>query len=218
MSEGPQMLEGGRGGPHTAGSRPRWPGAASLFVIGAVYAVLREDLRVAPAFLLLVLVGVLLVPALYAQLRGRHHLSHLLGLALVGLATIAVRTSVFLLVVVLSTQPITPLTALRDAGLIWLANVLSFAVWYWEIDEGGPGRRRSDAHEGEDFQFPQDQDGASGWSPDFVDYLFLAFNQSTAFGPTDTLVLSKRAKILSMIQALFSLLIIAVVVARATAQ
>jgi Protein of unknown function (DUF1345) len=218
MSEGPHTLEGGHGGPHTARSRPRWPGAASLFVIGVVYAVLREDLRVAPAFLLLVLLGVLLVPSLYAQLRGRHHLSHLLGLALVGLATIAVGTSVFLLVVVLSTQPITPLTALRDAGLIWLANVLSFAVWYLEIDEGGPGRRRSDAHEGEDSQFPQDQDGASGWSPDFADYLFLAFNQSTAFGPTDTSVMSKRAKILSMTQALFSLLIIAVVVARATAQ
>jgi hypothetical protein len=163
-------------------------------------------------------VGVLIVPILYAQLRGRHHLSHLLGLALVGLATVAVGTSVFLLVIVLSTQPITPLTALRDAGLMWIANVVVFAVWYWEIDEGGPGSRRSDAHEGEDFQFPQDQDGASGWSPDFAAYLFLAFNQSTAFGPTDTSVMSKRAKVLSMVQALFSLLIIAVVVARATAQ
>jgi uncharacterized membrane protein len=180
--------------------------------------VLREDLKVAPSYLLLVLVGVLLVPSLYAQLRGHHHLSHLLGLSLVGLATVAVGTSVFLLVVVLSTQPITPLTALRDAGLIWLANIITFAVWYWEIDEGGPGRRRSDAHEGDDFQFPQDQDGASNWSPDFADYLFLAFNQSTAFGPTDTSVISKRAKILSMVQALYSLLIIAVVVARATAQ
>ena len=190
-----------------------------MLVIGLVYAVLREDLRiVAPSFLLLVLMGVLLVPSFYAQLRGRHHLSHLLGLALVGLATIAVGTSVFLLVVALSTQPITPLTALRDAGLIWLANMLTFAVWYWEIDEGGPGRRRSDAHEGEDFQFPQDQDGSSGWSPDFADYLFLAFNQSTAFGPTDTSVVSKQAKILSMVQASFSLMIIAVVVARATAQ
>ena len=66
--------------------------------------------------------------------------------------------------------------------------------------------------------FPQDQDGASGWSPNFVDYLFLAFNQSTAFGLTDTSVMSKRAKILSMIQVLFSLLIIAVVLARATGE
>jgi hypothetical protein len=218
MSEGPQPRGGGHGEPHDVRGRPRWPGAASLLVIGAVYAVLREDLKVAPSYLLLVLVGVLLVPSLYAQLRGHHHLSHLLGLSLVGLATVAVGTSVFLLVVVLSTQPITPLTALRDAGLIWLANIITFAVWYWEIDEGGPGRRRSDAHEGEDFQFPQDQDGASSWSPDFADYLFLAFNQSTAFGPTDTSVISKRAKILSMVLALYSLLIIAVVVARATAQ
>ena len=218
MNEGPQTREGGHGEPHTVRSRPRWPGAASLLVIGAVFAVLREDLKVAPSFLLLVLVAVLLVPLFYAQLRGRHHLSHLPGLALVGLATIAVGTSVFLLVIFLSTQPVAPGTALRDAGLIWLANMVTFAVWYWEIDEGGPGKRLSDAHNGEDFQFPQDQDGASGWSPDFVDYLFLAFNQSTAFGPTDTSVISKRAKVLSMIQALFSLLIIAVVVARATAQ
>ena len=218
MSERPQPREGEHAVAHTPRIRPRWPGAASLLVIGVVYAVLREDLRVAPSFLLLVLVAVLLVPLFYAQLRGRQHLSHLLGLTLTTLATAAVGTSVVLLVVFLSTQPVAPATALRDAGLIWLANVVTFAVWYWEIDEGGPGRRRSDAHEGEDFQFPQDQDGSSGWSPDFTDYLFLAFNQSTAFGPTDTSVLSKRAKILSMVQALFSLLIIAVVVARATAQ
>ena len=217
MSETPQPREGSHGEFHTPRIQPRWPGALSLLVIGVVYSVLREDLRVAPSFLLLVLVAVLLVPLFYAQLRGRHHLSHLVGLGLVTLATVAVGISVLLLVITLSTQPVTPLTALRDAGLIWLANVITFAVWYWEIDGGGPGRRRKDAHESEDFQFPQDQDGSSGWSPDFTDYLFLAFNQSTAFGPTDTLVLSKRAKILSMVQALFSLLIIAVVVARATA-
>jgi len=218
MSEGPQSREDEHAASHTTRLRPRWPGAASLLVVGVVYAVLREDLTLAPSFLLLVLVAVLLVPLFYAQVRGRHRLSHLLGLALSTLATAAVGTSVFLLVIFLSTQPVPPATALRDAGLIWLANVVTFAVWYWEIDEGGPGRRRSDAHEGKDFQFPQDQDGSSGWSPDFADYLFLAFNQSTAFGPTDTSVMSKRAKILSMLQALFSLLIIAVVVARATAQ
>jgi hypothetical protein len=97
-------------------------------VIGVDYAVLREDLRVAPSFVLLVLVAVLLVPLFYAQLRGRHHLSHLLGLTLTTLATAAVGTSVVLLVVFLSTQPVPPPTALRDAGLIWLANVVTFAV------------------------------------------------------------------------------------------
>jgi len=68
------------------------------------------------------------------------------------------------------------------------------------------------------LQFPQDQDGSSGGASDFTDYLFHAFNQSTAFGPTDTSIISKRAKILSMIQAAFALVIIAVIVARATAQ
>lgn len=189
-----------------------------MLVIGIVYAVLRDDLRIAPSFLLLTLVAVLIAPIFYAQLRGLHHLSHLLGLSLAILATAAVGTSILLLVVDLSTRPVEPATALRDAGLIWLANMVTFAVWYWEIDDGGPGKRRSDAHGSEDFQFPQDQDGSSGWSPDFADYLFLAFTTNMTFGPTDTAVLSKRAKILSMVQALFSLMIIAVVVARATAQ
>jgi uncharacterized membrane protein len=125
---------------------------------------------------------------------------------------------VSLLVALLPTEQ-TPLTVLRDAGLIWVANVATFAVWYWVIDDGGPERRSTrDAHKGEDLQFPQDQDGSSGWSPNFTDYLFLAFNQSTAFGPTDTSIISTRAKILSMIQAVFALIIIAVIVARATAQ
>jgi len=186
-------------------------------VIGVVYAVLRDDLRVAPAYLLLVLIVVLVMVSTYAHMRGHFRLSHMVGLVMVSLATVAVGTSVVLLVTLLPIeQP--PLTVLGDAALIWVANVATFAVWYWAIDEGGPGIRSTDAHKGENLQFPQDQDGSSGWSPDFTDYLFLAFNQSTAFGPTDTSIISKRAKILSMIQAVFALIIIAVIVARATAQ
>jgi uncharacterized protein DUF1345 len=200
-----------------AAIRPRWPGFTTLLVIGVVYAILRDDLRVAPAYLLLVVMVVLVIASFYAHMRGYYRLSHMLGLIMVSLATVAVGTSVFLLVTLVPMeQP--PLTVLGDAGLIWVANVATFAVWYWAIDEGGPGIRSGHAHKGEDLQFPQDQDGSSGWSPDFTDYLFLAFNQSTAFGPTDTSIISKRAKILSMIQAVFALIIIAVVVARATAQ
>jgi uncharacterized membrane protein len=108
---------------------------------------------------------------------------------------------------------------LQGAALIWVANVLTFAVWYWEIDGGGPARRHRAAHEPTDFLFPQvaaaDPELAKGWSPRFVDYVFLAFNTSTAFSPTDTLVLSRRAKALMMIQSLISLLVIAVLAARA---
>jgi uncharacterized membrane protein len=108
------------------------------------------------------------------------------------------------------------LTATTIAAPIWISNVVTFAVWYWEIDGGGPAQRRMDAHTSEDFLFPQmaQQDGkqATGWSAGFLDYLFLAFNTSTAFSPTDTAVLSQRAKVLTMVQSLLSLVIVLVLV------
>jgi hypothetical protein len=218
MRESPQ--EGGQGGARTARGLPRWPAAIALLAIGALYALFSEDLRVLPPFMFFVFVVVLLVPLLYTHRRGLHVASHLLGLSLVSLATLAIAASVFLLAVSLPHKQ-TPTEALLNSGLIWLTNVATFAVWYWEIDSGGPERRERDAYESDDFLFPQagqDQGSQSTWSPDFVDYLFLAFTTSTAFGPTDTQILSKQAKVLTMAQSFFSLLIIAVLVARATAQ
>lgn len=167
--------------------------------------------------MILVLVVVLLVPILYARQRGLHALARFLGLSLVTLATVAVASSVFRLVVLLPTEQ-TPQQALLNSGLVWITNAATFAVWYFEIDSGGPDRRRREGHDADDFMFPQDQDDHSNWSPSFVDYLFLAFTTNLTFGPTDTAVLSRRAKILTMVQSFFSVLIIAVVVARATAQ
>jgi len=57
--------------------------------------------------------------------------------------------------------------------------------------------------------------GQQNWSPNFFDYLFLAFNTSTAFSPTDTPALARWAKGLMMLQALLSLIIIALLAARA---
>lgn len=110
------------------------------------------------------------------------------------------------------------LTLLGDAALIWAMNVITFAVWYWEIDGDGPASRRRDRHASEDFLFPQiarDRDEARDWSPGFVDYLFLAFNTSTAFSPTDTAILSRRAKVTTMAQSLISLAVVAVLIGRA---
>ena len=107
---------------------------------------------------------------------------------------------------------------LRDAALLWIINVATFSVWYWESDGGGPALRHREGHRSGDFLFPQMNLGggvARGWSPGFFDYVFLAFNTSTAFSPTDTSVLSRRAKVLMMLQALLSLVILAVLVSRA---
>jgi uncharacterized membrane protein len=112
----------------------------------------------------------------------------------------------------------TALGLLRDAALIWLVNTMTFALWYWELDGGGPSRRLHQGYASRDFVFPQKAGPAADdqrWCPRFIDYLFLAFNTSTAFSPTDTLVLSPRAKLLMMIQSLISLVVLAVIAARA---
>ena len=108
---------------------------------------------------------------------------------------------------------------LTGAGAIWAANLLTFSLWYWEIDGGGPSERSRDGHVSSDFLFPQLQigDGTSsgGWWPGFLDYMFVAFNASTAFSPTDTLLLTRRAKVLMMIQSLISGVTVIVIAARA---
>lgn len=197
---------------------PRWPAAVALLLIGAMYAAISDDLTLGPRILLLGLVALLLVPLISARARGRHHLARWLALALIVTVTVAVAASVLFLVSLVPGSGVPTPSLLRDAALLWIANVVTFAVWYWEIDGGGPAQRRKEAHTSDDFLFPQmsQRDAADPrWSPGFTDYLFLAFNTSTAFSPTDTAVLSRRAKVLMMAQSLLSLLVVAVLAARA---
>ena len=108
---------------------------------------------------------------------------------------------------------------LVDAINIWGTNVIAFGLWFWSIDRGGPASRGLTAIEKCDFLFPQmTMDGATrpaGWSPGFIDYLYLSFTNATAFSPTDTMPLSRRAKLLMMLESTVSLLTIALVAARA---
>jgi len=197
---------------------PRWPAAVALLTVGVLYAVLSEGLSLGPRAFVPALVAVLLVPLMTAHLRGSHRLARRISFGVIGFVTIAVVVSAFLLVSSALRVGTSAPALLRDAALLWIINVVTFSVWYWETDGGGPARRRREGHRSEDFLFPQMNLGggvARGWSPGFLDYLFLAFNTSTAFSPTDTAVLSRRAKVLMMMQALLSLVILAVLVSRA---
>ena len=197
---------------------PRWPAAVALLAVGALYAVLSEALSIGPRVFLLAFVAVLLVPLTTAHMRGRHLVARRISLGVIGFVTVAVVASTVLLVLsALSAETSAP-ALLRDAALLWIINVATFAAWYWETDGGGPARRSGERYRSQDFLFPQMNLGggvARGWSPGFLDYVFLAFNTSTAFSPTDTAVLSRRAKVLTMLQALLSLVILAVLVSRA---
>lgn len=116
-------------------------------------------------------------------------------------------------------------TLLLDAVNIWLTNVIVFSLWYWSIDRGGPASRGVIGPGERDFLFPQMQmqmqtqqnSGTrdTAWSPGFVDYLYVAFTNASAFSPTDTMPLSGRAKLLMMAQSSISLLTLALVAARA---
>jgi hypothetical protein len=198
---------------------PRWPVIVALVVVGGLLALVSDQLTLGPSWIPLAVTLVLSVPLTIATLRESHDVGR--ALAFVGLVTItvAVAASAAFLVRQLLEAPVEGSYLLTGSGAIWAANLLTFAIWYWEIDGGGPSKRRRDGHVSTDFLFPQLQigDGTSsgGWWPGFLDYMFVAFNTSTAFSPTDTLILSRRAKVLMMVQALISAVTVVVIAARA---
>ena len=124
-------------------------------IVSTLYAVISETLTFGPRAFLLALVSVLLVPLVSAHQQGRHRLARLLGLGLVSLVTVAVVVSVFLLISSLLGGQTPALALLQDAGILWIINVVTFAVWYWEIDGGGPAQRHREGHVSEDFLFPR---------------------------------------------------------------
>lgn len=107
---------------------------------------------------------------------------------------------------------------LLTGGSIWLTNVAIFALWYWEFDRGGPAARAKAKRPTPDFMFPQMSDpdlAPLHWSSSFFDYLYMSFTNSSAFSPTDVLPLTRWAKAMMLLQSLTSLLVVALVIARA---
>jgi hypothetical protein len=203
---------------------PRWQAILALIAVGGIYTALPRSLSFGPRWLLLTLVLILLVPGVVAHRAGRHSINHLLGIIINSIITAALMGSVVLLVAGLPAQKEAPRPLLLSAATLWLTNVLTFALWYWRLDGGGPFARGGRGLYGSRaFLFPQMQIEASEraamdakrWSPGFADYLFIAFNTSASFAPSDTPILEAWAKVLSMVQSLISLTIIAVLVSRA---
>jgi hypothetical protein len=108
---------------------------------------------------------------------------------------------------------------LLRAGIhMWCLNVLVFALWFWELDNGGPAARRTAAPAGRDFLFPQQtlpELSPEGWQPRFLDYLYVSFTNATAFSPTDAMPLSRWAKMLMLVESTASLVLAIMVAARA---
>lgn len=202
------------------------PVSLVLLVLGCSYGVLSAQFALGPRALVPSLMLSLLALLLVSVRSGLVRFRRMVGLLMLGVITVAEVFSTSLLVGNLvaaaqraeQTSHVMALVLLRDATLIWIVNILTFSLWYWEIDGGGPARRHMEGYHSTDFVFPQltrEQSGQTPWAPQYVDYLFLAFSTSTAFSATDTAILSVRAKLLMMAQALNSLAVLAIIAARA---
>jgi len=199
----------------------RWPALLALILVGSGLAILSERLTIGPTWLWLLIIGVLIVPAVITRLKGYHQLNHWLLITIGLVVTVAEASSIVLLIISLPNKSVEPLSLLRDAGILWATNLVVFSLWYWMLDGGGPFKRTTqDYQQTSELLFPQlnliaERPALTNWRPKYTDYLFVAFNISTAFSPTDTAVLTARLKALTMLQSVLSLITLATLAARA---
>jgi uncharacterized membrane protein len=214
---------------------PRWH--ASLGVLAAVllYVTLPPRLTIGPVWVAPMLVLVILIPLSVLAPRRTKETRRLrfFGILMIAVVNFFNIASVILLVnsffhPTKATEPQSAGMLLQHGVQIWLTNIIVFALWFWELDGDGPDARAHAATATDvldaDFLFPQMQMTiASGqappcfdpqWKPQFFDYLYLAFTNSTAFSPADVMPLSVWAKLLMLMESLISLTTIAIVLAR----
>lgn len=206
-----------------SGRESRWPAVVVVGVALGLYLILPHGLVIGPPYLMPGLEGalVLVLVALNPSKRsGEDAYVRGVALALIGLVNLGNVISVVLLVhaIVSSSQSLTGRALLYAAMSIWLTNTLVFGMWFWELDRGGPGCRRTPKERSPDFLYPQmtaTSLGSGDWRPTMLDYLYVAFTNATAFSPTDTMPLSPLAKALMTAESLVSMVTVTMVAARA---
>lgn len=204
-----------------------WPVRCAIVASVLIYILLPAKVSTVPYVPAKIVLPVLEAALLVAFTISKPHTDiersmtrRLTAIALIGLINVANVVSLVSLVDELLTHAtrFSGTELIFSAAGIWLTNVIVFALWYWELDRGGPAARLSAAHRQPDFLFPQMADphcAPSSWAPQFLDYLYVSLTNATAFSPTDTLPLTHWAKMLMGIQSLASLITIALVGARA---
>ncbi|WP_327363426.1 hypothetical protein [Streptomyces sp. NBC_01296] len=218
----PELTE--RPDPHEPFGETRWPMAAAVLAAMVLTMLLPDDLRMAPRWVLPVVEGLLLL-ALVAgdpgRINRRSAFLRAVAITLVAvLALSAVWSTVHLVDDLIHGGPETGSASslLQTGGTVWVGTILAFSLLYYELDNGGAAARAHHMPPTPALAFPQQLNpelGAADWRPRFIDYLYLGLTNSTAFSPTDVMPLAPWAKIVMSVQALLSLLILGLVVARA---
>jgi uncharacterized membrane protein len=201
----------------------RWPFAVAIMAMIALQSLLPERLSLGNRYVLPIIELIIIVVLFLAnpgRMERRSKPLRMIGLVLIAVASLGNAWSLLWLVrdITGGTGTGTAGQLLATGGDVWLINVLTFAVWYWELDRGGAAARARGEDPYPDFLFPQMTAGEMApkdWEPQFADYLYLAFTNSTAFSPTDVLPFSRWAKVVMLFQAAISLVTAALVVAKA---
>jgi uncharacterized membrane protein len=214
--------DGVRESPGPGRREPRWPASLAVLVAILLYVTLPEKLTLGPGWLMPALEAALLIPlTLRAPYRHpeearRIRFASLLLIVIVALANVA--SLVLLVHVVLSGEVVSGRTLIFSGAQIWLTLILVFALWYWEMDRGGPSVRGHADEGNPDFLFPQmatPELHQYDWMPAFVDYLYVSSTNALAFSPTDTMPLTSRAKLFMLSESFISITTIVMVAGRA---
>lgn len=214
---------------HEREVEPRWHASIAVLAAIVLYVTLPPRFIVGPLWLAPVLLLIILVPlTIVAPRRSESRGVRIFGIVVVCILTVFnVLTLATLVDFLLHPHPARVITGpllMQAAVQIWLTNVIVYALWYWEIDGGGPDVRThwsiDELPVRASFMFPQltmmpELRRQMKWRPRLVDYVFLSFNTATAFSPTDTFPLTPNAKVLMMAEGLISLVTIAVIAGRA---
>jgi hypothetical protein len=204
----------------------RWPVTiTTALAIGLQVAVPDKLVLVSPSWILPVAQGALLIMLVMAnphRIDRQSTALRSLSLVLGGLLTLANVWSVARLAIGITRGHLGQNAGqlLITGGVIWLTNVIVFGLWYWEFDRGGPvARALNIGNRHPDFQFPQmvspPEMVPANWEPAYLDYLYLAFTNASAFSPTDVMPMSRWAKVAMTVQSIISIVTVALVVSRA---
>ena len=203
---------------------PRWVPALAIMAVLGLLAVLPHHVHIMPTWVSYLVVLTILAPMAAITFGARHKVMWMRAervvIVLFAAAYVANTTAELadMIGIITLHPPETRAISLLSSSLaIWVTNVLAFSLLYWQIDQGGPSARITDDRK-LDWLFPQAASPelpTPDWHPLFADYLFLGFNTATAFSPTDVLPLTRRAKMLMMLESSISLLTLVIVAARA---
>ncbi len=215
----------------TAATVPRYPPPgrseshlpAQLTILATILLqlVLPDRLVAGPRWMWPAIEGTLLAVLFLSapqRLEAPHSVRRLLSLSTTAVISIANGIALALLAHLLLHHRVPDGYELIVAGAeIWLTNVFIFALWYWELDRGGPGRRAAGLDGPPDFLFPQmtELELFGSWRPQFLDYLYVALTNASAFSPTDTMPLTIQVKLIMGFQGLVSLITVGLILARA---